>query len=103
MCTGLISRSPLTVPSAHLDDQHPLADLNGLPLTEHLPGQKEKKQFRSNIIELVARVLTKMVLCLAHIKDAVPKHITHPYSKEMTCKSVIIGLPVQPVQMLHST
>lgn len=84
------------VPSAHLDDQHPLADLKELPLTEYLLSLEEEKQLRSNIIVLVARVLTKMVPCLAHIKDAVPKHIPHPYSKEMASKSVIIGLPVQP-------
>ena len=84
------------VPSLHLDDQHPLADLKELPLTEYLLSQEEEKQFRSNITVLVARVLTKMVPCLAHIKDAVPKHILHLYSKEMVSKSVIIGLPVQP-------
>ena len=80
-----------TVPSPHLDDQHPLADLKELPLTEYLLSQEEEKQFRSNITVLVARVLTKMVPCLAHIKDAVPKHIPH-----LASKSVIIGLPVQP-------
>ena len=84
------------VPSPHLDDQHPLADLKELPLTEYLLSQEEEKQFRSNITVLVARVLTKMVPCFAHIKDAVPKHIPHLYSKEMASKSVIIGLPVQP-------
>ena len=84
------------VPSAHLDYQKPLADLKELPLTEYLLSQEEEKQFRCNIIVLVARVLTKMVPCSAHIKDVVPKHIPHPYSKEKATKSVIIGLPVQP-------
>ena len=84
------------VPSAHLDDKKPLADLKELPLTEYLLSQQEEKQFKHNIIVLVARVLTQMVPCLAHIKDAVPKHIPHPCNKEMASKSVIIGLPVQP-------
>lgn len=81
------------LPSTHLDDQHPLADLKELPLTECLLSQEEEKQFRINIIVLVARVLTKMVPCLAHIKDAVPKHIPHPYSKEI--KKLINALVVQ--------
>ena len=34
-----------------------------------------------------------MVPCLAHIKDAVPKHIPHPYSKEI--KKLINPLGVQ--------
>ena len=66
------------VPSAHLDDQHPLADLKEQTFTECLLSHKEEKQFRSNIIVLVAGVLTEMVPCLAHIKDAVHKHIPHP-------------------------
>ena len=84
------------VPSAHLDDQKPLADLKELPLTEYILSQEEERQLRNNMIVLVARVLTKMIPCLAYIKDAVPKHIPHSYSKEMANKSVIIGLPVQP-------
>ena len=84
------------VPSAHLDNSKPLSDLKQLPLTEYLLSQEERSQLRRTMIVLVARVLTKMIPCLSHIKDAVVNHIQHPYSKEMATKSVIIGLPVQP-------
>ena len=84
------------VPSGHLDSTKPLADLKELPLTEYLLSKDEKKELRSTMITLVTRVLTKMMPSLNHIKEAVPKHIPHPHSKEMAKKSVIIGLPVQP-------
>lgn len=66
------------VPSAHLDRSKPLGDLKQLPLTEYLLPQEERHQLRRTMIVLVARVLTKMIQCFSHMKDAVVNHIQHP-------------------------
>ena len=84
------------VPSTHLDDSKPMADLKELPITSFLRSQEERRQFRGALITLTSRILTKHVTYLGQMKDVVCKHIPHPYSKQMAKKSVIIGLPVQP-------
>lgn len=82
--------------ASQLDDSKPIADLKDLPLSIYMLTEDERRQHRSNLIVLVARVLTQKIPCLSSLADAVPKHIQHPYSKEMSTKSVLINLPVQP-------
>lgn len=88
------------VPLTHLHDFKPIADLKELPITSFLLSQEERRQFRSALITLTSRILTKHVTCLSEMKDVVCKHIPHPYSKQMAKKSVIIGLSFN--QLKHS-
>ena len=37
------------VPSTHLDDSKPMADLKELPITSFLLSQEERRQFRGNL------------------------------------------------------
>ena len=51
---------------------------------------------QNEYIILVLRILLKYIPWLGILKNFVPDHIEHAYSKEMSMKSTIISLPVQP-------
>ena len=74
----------------------PQGKLEDFELKEYLLTHKEQKQMRNEYIILVLRILLKYIPWLGTLKNFVPDHIEHAYSKEMSMKSTIISLPVQP-------
>lgn len=83
------------VPSTHLHDFKHIADLKELPITSFLLSQEERRQFRSALITLTSRILTKHVTCPSQINTY---HILT--ANRWQKKSVIIGLPFN--QSKHS-
>jgi hypothetical protein len=85
------------VPSSHLDDTKRLVtDLTKLENKEYLLSKNELEKMWHEYIVLVSRVLLEFFPCLKVIKNVVPPHIEHRFSKEMAEKSEIINMPVVP-------
>ena len=85
------------VSSAHLDDTKPLVeDMTKFENKEYLLSKSELEKMRQEYIVLVSRILLNFFPCLKVIKNVVPNHIEHEFSKEMAEKSEIINLPVVP-------
>ncbi len=85
------------VPSSHLDDPKRLvADLTKLENKEYLLSESELEKMQHKYIVLVSRVLVDFFPCLKVIKNVVPPHIEHTFTKEMAEKSEIINMPVVP-------
>lgn len=92
------------VSSAGLDDTKPLVeDISSFSDSNYLLSKDELQLFRRDFIVLVSRVLVEFFPCLRGLESITPKHILHPYSKEMAKKSVLINLPIVPYnQSKHS-
>ena len=65
-------------------------DIKSLPLNLFLPSLNDCKKLRDNYIILVSRVLVNHLNFLSSLKDCVPQHIEHIYSREMAEKSDIV-------------
>jgi hypothetical protein len=85
------------VPSSHLDDSKPLVeDISKFENKEYLLSKSELQNTRFEYIVLISRILLDFFPCLKVIKNVVPSHIEHVFSKEMAEKSEVINMPVVP-------
>lgn len=57
----------------------PKCSLDDLPLQTLLPTASVQKDFKSDCLVLVGRVVTKYLPAFQHVKDVVLRHIPHPY------------------------
>ena len=69
----------------------PKCSLDDLPLQNLLPTASVQKDFKSDCLVLVGRVVTKYLPAFQHLKDVVPHHIPHPYLAEMSRKSEYVS------------
>lgn len=92
------------VSSAGLDDTKALVDcISTFSNSNYLLSKDELQLFQKEFIVLVSRVLLEFFPCLHTLDSLTPKHIRHGYSEEMAKKSVIINLPIVPLnQSKHS-
>ena len=71
-----------------------LSRLSEVPSDFFLPTSSDVSKVKTNLTHLVSRVLTKYIPGLACFAKIVPKHITHPYSTEMSHRSEVYTLDV---------
>ena len=68
--------------------------LSTIPTSSILPTSSDVSAVQSNLVVLVSRVLCKYVKSLSYCSSAVPHHIDHVHSKEMSNKSEVAVLDV---------
>lgn len=85
------------VSCANLDDKKPLVqDINEFENTQYLLSEEEQKKMKEEYVILVVRILVEFFPCLKSLEGAIPQHIKHEFSKDMSQKSTIISMPVVP-------
>lgn len=83
------------VDTTELNNSHPIGGLSEFEIFRYLINEEEEAKLRSDYIILVCGVLVRFIPWLEPLKDVLG-HIKHRYSKEMSQKSIIVGLPVVP-------
>ena len=78
--------------NSNLAGKGPKCTLENLPLQNLLPTASVQKDFKSDCLVLVDRVVTKYLPAFQHLKDVVSHHIPHPYLAEMSRKSEYVSL-----------
>ena len=71
-----------------------LSLLDSEPVESFLPSESDVRAVKSNLVNIVCRVLTEYITGLSSLSKFVPKHILHQYSKEMSEKSEVYILDV---------
>ena len=71
-----------------------LSKLSEVPNEFFLPQVEDVRAVKSNLIILVSRILVQYIPALSFLSQVVPKHISHPYSKQMSKKSEVFVLDV---------
>lgn len=92
MYSVLVSKSRTPAPS--LSHTGHLSDLSQVPPSMFLPTCDDVIKVKSNLVILVSRVLTQYLSALTPLSKAIPKHITHQYTTEMSKKSDVVVLDV---------
>lgn len=92
MYSVLVSKSRL--PSSQLSQTGQIADLMSIPWKTFLPSKDDIQQVESNLVILVARLLTSYIKDFSFLSKAVPNHIRHVYSTVMSGKSEVAVLDV---------
>ena len=83
------------IDTSAMNNSHSIGDLTEFEIFGYLLNETEEAKLRSDYIILVARVLVKFISWLEPLKESLG-HIKHRYSREMACKSVVVGFPVVP-------
>jgi hypothetical protein len=65
----------------------PPPDITEIPNIQFLPGLKDHKKHRHNLIVLVSRILVKHLKEFEFLQEVCITHIPHQYTKEMSKKS----------------
>ena len=81
-------------PEKSLSRTATVANLKLLHPSSFLPTREDVLIVKSNLVILVSRILTQYIQSLSCLAKAVPQHIGHRYSKEMSMKSEVIVLDV---------
>jgi hypothetical protein len=85
------------VASSHLNDSKPLVDdISKFENKQYLLSKEELGSMRSEYIVLISRILVDFFPCMKVLKNVIPLHIEHQFSKEMAEQSEIINMPVVP-------
>lgn len=92
MYSVLVAKSRL--PSLTLSRSGQVADLLSFCWKSFLPSENDVQKVESDLEMLVAHVLTTYIKDLSFLSKAVPDHIVHTYSKEMSNKSYVTVLDV---------
>ena len=71
-----------------------VASLKSLHSISFLPTREDILIVKNNLVILVSRILTQYIQGLSCLAKAIPQHITHRYSKEMSLKSEVIVLDI---------
>ena len=71
-----------------------VASLKSLSSISFLPTREDVLIVKNNLVILVSRILTQYIQGLSCLAKAVPQHITHRYSKEMSSKSEVVVLDI---------
>lgn len=92
MFSILVGRS--RTPASHLRHTGQVSNIEDVPSEFFLPSCDDVKKVKTNLVVLVSRILTQYITGLTPFRKAIPKHIMHIYSKEMSQKSHIFLLDI---------
>ena len=71
----------------HLSDVTPEEGVLGMENGKCLPDHSDSVKQRLNYIDLVGRIITAHIPCLAFLSDVAKQHIPHQYKDEMRAKT----------------
>ena len=92
MYSILVGKSRTPAPS--LSHSGHVSKLSQVPTSNFLPTCEDVNKVKANLIIIVSRVLTQYITALIPLSKAIPKHIIHQYSTEMSKKSEVVVLDV---------
>lgn len=92
MYSLLVGRS--RIPGIGLFCVGQVAKLSSSPTESFLPTLSDVNAVKKNLVVLVCRVLTRYIHGLSPLSIAIPQHITHTYSAQMSKKSEVVVLDV---------
>jgi len=92
MYSLLVGRS--RIPGIGLSRTGQVAKLSSLPSESFLPTQSDVNATKQNLVVLVSRILTRYMHSLFPLSKAIPQHITHKYTAQMSKKSEVVVLDV---------
>ena len=92
MYSVLVGKSRTPAPS--LSHSSHVSKLSQVPSSSFLPTCDDVHKVKANLVIIVSRVLTQYITALTPLSKAIPKHITHRYSTEMSKKSEVVVLDV---------
>lgn len=92
MYSMLAVRSRL--PPVSLSQNGVVANLRDLTFDKFLPSDDDLQKTKRNLVVLVSRVLTHYIEALKPLSKAIPGHILHQYSEQMSKKSHVAVLDV---------
>lgn len=90
MFSMLVGRSH--TPAPHLSHVGQVSEINPVKHEGFLPGVKDVRKVKGNLVIIVGRILTKYIIRLLPLAKAIPKHIQHEYSREISKKSDVVVL-----------
>ena len=77
--------------TSHLDDTKPQCLVSTLSASDFMPSSLDYQQLRNDFIVLVARILVAEFPEFHFFYGAVPNHIQHMYSTELSKKSTVVS------------
>ena len=86
--------TPLRVSGKDLDNTNPIAPLDQVPLSTWLLSPEEATVVRENFVLALSRVVVKHFSAFSCLESAIPKHIVHPLSAQMSLQSTSVLLEV---------
>ena len=92
MYSLLVGRS--RIPGIGLSRTGQVAKLSSLPSESFLPTQFDVNATKQNLVVLVSRILTRYMHSLSPLSKAIPQHITHKYTAQMSKKSEVVVFDV---------
>ena len=92
MFSMLVGRS--RTPAPQLSHIGQVSKMSEVPSELFLPSCDDVHKVKSNLVTLVGRILTQYIAGLIPLHKAVPKHILHKYSTEMSQKLEVVVLDV---------
>ena len=92
MFSLIVGRS--RTPAPEFPHHGQLSSLLETPEESFLPNSGDVTRFKSNLVKIVSRTLTRYISGLAPFAKIVPKHIIHQYSRKMSQKSDVFALDV---------
>ena len=92
MYSVLIGKSRTPAPA--LSHSGHVSKLSEVPSTNFLPTCEDVSKVKANLVIIISRVLTQYIKSLTPFSKAIPKHIPHEYSTEMSKKSEVVVLDV---------
>lgn len=78
--------------SVTLNEAEPQCRLADLELNKLLPSPEIQAAFRRDCVVLASHIITKYLPAFNFLKDTVIHHIPHPFSSEMSQKSLIVSM-----------
>ncbi len=79
------------IDTAHLDNTKPKRTMSSMGVQDFVPSARDFAQLRTDITVLVSRIAVSEFPAFEFMRNAVPDHITHVHSKEMSEKSKVVG------------
>ena len=87
--------------SGDISDTQPSAMVKDLELHTFLPTIEDCIKLKHEFVILCARVLTERLAAFKHLRECVPTHVPHKFSREMSLKSEIVCISNLHPQMHH--
>ena len=82
MYSVLVGKS--RTPASSLSHHGHVSKLSQVPFQNFLPTCEDINKMKVNLVTIVSQVLTWYVSALNLLSKAIPRHITHQYSTEMS-------------------
>ncbi len=78
------------VDTSHLDNSAPKADVRSLRVADFVPSDTDLRQLKGDLIILVSRIIVTEFPEFSFMQGAVPHHIAHAHSQEMSHQSSVV-------------